>query len=250
MARKHPAAKTPPAQSFETAMVLAAGLGTRMRPLSEARPKCLLPVAGRATLDRVLDQLENAGVRRSVVNLHYKGRMIERHLASRVRPEITFSDEGSEILDTGGGIAKALHHFAGGPFFAINAISLWRDGNGNSLARMAGMFDPTAMDALLLLHPTTTAIGYPGSGDFTMTADGRLARRGERELAPFVFTGAQILHPALFEGCPKGRFSLNLLYDRARAAGRLFGLRHEGAWMNLKTPDGLAAAERTLGAGG
>ena len=230
----------------KTAMLLAAGYGMRMRPLSDERPKCLLPVAGRATIDRALDHLESAGVETVVVNLHYKAAMIRAHLADRDSPRLVFSDESEGLLDTGGGVARALGALGPKPFFAVNAISLWSDAGANSLHRLAETFAPDSMDALLLLHGVATAIGYDGVGDFQIAADGGLARRQQGETAAHVFIGVQILRPELFRGCPAGPFSLNLLYDQAQAAGRLFGLRHDGAWMNLKTPDALAAAERAL----
>ncbi len=231
----------------KTAMVLAAGLGTRMRPLSEARPKCLLPVAGRATLDRVLDRLEAAGVDTVVINLHYKGDLIRAHLAGRTRPDVVFSDESEVILDTGGGVARMLETLGPAPFLVVNAISLWTDAGRAALDRLADAFEPARMDALLLLHPVATAIGYQGDGDFEIAADGGLRRRQPGKTASHVFTGAQILRPEIFQGAPEGAFSLNLLYDRAGARGRLFGLVHDGAWMNLKTPEALAAADRALG---
>ena len=230
----------------KTAMVLAAGLGTRMRPLSDERPKSLLPVAGRAPLDRVLDRLAEAGVARAVVNLHYKAEMVRRHLAGRDRPGIVFSDETEALLDTGGGVARALPLLGPGPLLVVNGISLWQDEAGDSLARLAGAFAPAAMDALLLLHPAASAVGYEGDGDFAMAGDGRLSRRPQGGRAPYVFIGVQMLRRELFDDVPAGAFSLNLLYDRAAAAGRLYGLEHRGRWLNLKTPAALAAAEQAL----
>ena len=230
----------------KTAMVLAAGLGTRMRPLSDERPKCLLPVAGRAPLDRVLDRLAEAGVARAVVNLHYKAEAIRRHLAARRRPEVVFSDETDALLDTGGGVARALPLLEGEALLVVNAIALWRDDGVASLHRLAAAFAPERTDALLLVHPTHTAVAYDGAGDFAMAEDGRLRRRREAERVPFVFMGVQMLRRALFEDAPDGAFSLNRLYDRAAAAGRLHGLAHRGAWVHLKTPAALAAAEEML----
>lgn len=227
-------------------MVLAAGLGMRMRPLSESVPKCLLPVAGRRPLDRALDRLAAAGIEAAVVNLHYRAETVRRHLAPRAAPRIIFSDESHQLLDTGGGVAKALPLLGRRPFIAVNAIALWLDDGEDSLARLARGFDPARMDALLLVHPRTTAVGYDGAGDFLLDSDGRLVRRPAAGEADFVFTGVQVLRPELFAGAPAGPFSLNLLYDRAAAAGRLFGLRHRGTWVHLKTPAALAAAERAL----
>lgn len=230
----------------KTAMVLAAGLGTRMRPLSDERPKSLLPVAGRATLDRVLDRLAAAGVARAVVNLHYKADMVRRHLADRRTPEVVFSDETDALLDTGGGVAYALPLLDLGPLLVVNGISLWQDDGEDALRRLAAAFRPEAMDALLLLYPAADVVGYDGAGDFAMDAAGRLSRRPEGGRAPYVFIGVQMLRRELFDEVPPGAFSLNLLYDRAAATGRLFGLVHRGRWLNLKTPAALAAAERAL----
>ena len=232
----------------DSAMILAAGLGQRMRPLSDRRPKPLLPIAGQSIIDHALDRLSKTGVRRVVVNLHYKSALIRRHLAKRESPEIVFSDESQALLDTGGGVAKALPMVAADYFFVVNGVSLWFDGMQDTLGLLAQRFDPAAMDALLLLHATAAAIGYHGVGDFLMHPDGRLQRRAESTVAPFVFTGVQVLSSALFCDCPTGAFSLNRLYDRAAEADRLYGLRHDGDWMNLKTPDGLVAAERAVGA--
>jgi MurNAc alpha-1-phosphate uridylyltransferase len=228
------------------AMVLAAGLGLRMRAVSTTLPKPLISVGGQALIDRTLDRLADAGIERAVVNLHYKGDAIRAHLARRTVPAIVFSDESDRLLETGGGVAKALPLLGEGAFLVVNSDIVWRDALGNSLKELARQFDETAMDALLLLQPTVGAIGYSGAGDFRLCPEGRLLRRDEREVAPFVFTGVQILHPRLFAGCPAGPFSLNLLYDRAIAAGRLYGLRHQGDWMDVGTPDGLKAAEAAL----
>ena len=232
----------------ETAMVLAAGRGTRMAPLGDDRPKPLLQVAGRSLIDRALDRLAAAGVKRAVVNLHHKGEMIRGHLQNRRDLEITFSDETGDLLETGGGVAKALPLLGTGAFYVVNADALWFDGMKDTLQRLARRFDPARMDAILLLNPTVGAIGYPGMGDYVMWPDGALTRREETQVSPFVFTGVQILTPDLFAACPSGAFSLNLLYDRAEEAGRLFGLRHEGDWMCINTPTGLEAADQALAA--
>lgn len=228
------------------AMVLAAGLGLRLRPLTLDRPKALVEVAGRTLIDRTLDRLDQAGVARAVVNLHYKGTLLRRALAARTRPEIVFSDESEALLDTGGGTLKALSQFAGEPFFAINCDIVWRDARENSLARLARAFDPDRMEALLLMQPTVGAVGYEGMGDFQIDPLGRLTRRDTREVAPYVFTGVQILHPRLFAKAAPGVFSLNRLYDQAAEDRRLYGLVHEGDWIDVGTPAGLAAAEAHL----
>jgi len=226
-------------------MVLAAGLGLRMRPITETRPKPLVELAGRTLLDRALDALAAAGVEHAVVNTHYLGAMIEAHLARRTRPRIALSPE-DELLETGGGVARALDRLGDAPFYVVNADIAWTDGAVPALDRLAAAWRDAAMDALLLLHPTEAATGYDGSGDFFLAEDGTLTRRGAAARAPFVFTGVQILHPRLFAGAPAGRFSLTVLYDRARAAGRLAGIVHDGGWHHIGTPAGLAEAEARL----
>jgi N-acetyl-alpha-D-muramate 1-phosphate uridylyltransferase len=231
-----------------TAMVLAAGLGERMRPLTERLPKPLIEVAGKSLVDHVLDRLADAGVERAVVNVHHLADRIERHLAGRTRPDIVISDERAALLDTGGGVVKALPLLGGEPFFHVNSDTIWIDGVKPNLERLAEAFDPARMDALLLLAPSAGSIGYGGRGDFTMAADGRLERRTERDVAPFVYAGAAILRPELFEGAPAGAFPLTLLFDRAAMAGRLHGLRLEGVWMHVGTPDAIAKAEAAIAA--
>jgi MurNAc alpha-1-phosphate uridylyltransferase len=231
-------------------MILAAGRGTRMGSLTENRPKPLLQVGDRAIINHAVARLAGAGVRRLVVNLHHKGEMIRKHLIAACDgsgPELAFSVE-DELLETGGGIANALGLLGDAPFYAANGDVIWLDSGEDSLLRLAARFDPAEMDALLLLQPCVNAVGYRGRGDFLMDAAGRLTRRPETGMAPFVFTGVQLLSPALFDDCPAGAFSLNRLYDRAIEAGRLFGLRHEGIWLELNTPEGIAAAEAALAA--
>lgn len=229
------------------AMVLAAGLGTRMRPLTEYMPKPLVPVYGRALVDHVLDALAMAGVEDAVVNVHHLADMLEEHLAKRHgRPRITISDERDTLLETGGGVRRALPLLGPGPFIAINSDTIWIEGTHPNLLRLAEAFDPREMDALLLLAASATSIGYDGLGDFNMDAFGRLSRRGERQVAPFIYAGAAILKPELFEGTPEGAFSLNLIFDRAMARGRLFGLRLEGTWMHVGTPQAIALAEEAI----
>ena len=229
----------------KTAMVLAAGLGQRMRPLSDSKPKALIEVAGRSLLDRALDRLEAAGVERCIVNVHHLAPLMERHLAARRSPAIVLSPE-AELLETGGGVKKALPLLGGEPFFVVNCDALWLDGPLQMLHRLARSFDPARMDILLLLHPTVIAHGYDGAGDYFMEADGALRRRREERLAPFVYAGAQILTPAAFAGSPDGKFSLRLLYDRAEEAGRLFGMRHDGEWYHVGTPEAVSATEELL----
>ena len=228
------------------AMVLAAGLGARMRPLTDRMPKPLVAVAGRALIDHVLDRLAGAGVERAVVNVHYLADQLERHLAARKKPKITISDERGLLLGTGGAVVKALPELGDAPFFHINSDTIWIDGVKPNLTRLAEAFDAARMDAALLLAPTAGSVGYAWRGDFAFAADGRLRRRAEREVAPFVFAGAAILAPALFKDAPKGEFPLTDLFDRAAEQGRLFGLRLEGLWMHVGTPDAIALAENAI----
>jgi len=226
-------------------MVLAAGLGTRMRPLTARRPKPLVEVAGKALLDHVLDRLEDAGVETAVVNVHYLAEMIAHHLSARAKPHIELSDERGLLLGTGGGVVKALPLLGNGPFFHLNSDTVWIEGPRPNLIRLAEAFDAQTMDGLLLLAPTTS-IGYDGFGDYAMAPDGLLRRRNEREVAPFVYAGAAILTAALFAGAPSGDFSLTTLFDRAEQAGRLHGLRLDGLWMHVGTPDAIGAAEAAI----
>ncbi len=228
------------------AIVLAAGLGTRMRPYNGHIPKPLVEIGGKSLIDYALDRLADAGVQRAVVNVHHLADAVERHLASRRRPQIVISDERGTLLGTGGGIAKALPQLGDEPFFLVNSDTVWLDGVKPNFARLAEAFDPQAMDALLLLAPTTASIGYTGRGDFAMLPDGRLRRRGENQVVPFVYAGAALLAPALFADAPAGAFPLTLLFDRAGLSGRLFGLRLEGLWMHVGTPEAVAAAEAAL----
>ena len=227
------------------AMVLAAGRGERLRPLTDSLPKPLIEVGGKALIDHALDRLAEAGVTLAVVNLWHLGALIEAHLAGRGEPNIAFTRE-PERLDTGGGVANALALLGDDPFYVVNGKLLWRDGERSALARLADAWDGGAMDGLLLMVPRERAGGYGGSGDFFLDGGGVVARPEPGAPAPLVFTGIQILHPRLFEGAPAGAFSLNLLYDRGLAAGRLFGLVHDGGWYHVATPEGLAEAETWL----
>ena len=240
-------ADTKPNFMLQRVMVLAAGLGERMRPITDTLPKPLIELRGRTLLDSILDRAEAAGVPEAVVNLHYLGEMIEARLAqrSRPRPRISFSREETR-LETGGGVCKALSLLGAEAFFVINGDVSWLDGHTPALVRLAAAWNEKEMDALLLLHPTAFAVGYAGIGDFVLAPDGRMRRRRESEVAPFVFTGIQILHPRLFEDAPEGPFSLNLIYDKAGAAERLWGLRHDGEWFHIGTPEGLREVEDAL----
>ena len=232
--------------SPKRAMVLAAGLGTRMRAFSWQIPKPLVQVGGKPLIDYVLDRLAEQGVERTVVNVHHLADQIERHLAGRARPQIVFSDERAELLGTAGGVVKALPQLGDAPFFHVNSDTIWIDGVKPNLGRLAAAFEASRMDALLLVAPTATSIGYTGRGDFAMGPDGVLTRRGEREVVPFVYAGAAILTPSFFAGAPAGAFSMSPLFDRAADAQRLCGLRLDGVWMHVGTPDAIKAAEEAI----
>jgi MurNAc alpha-1-phosphate uridylyltransferase len=182
----------------------------------------------------------------AVVNVHHLADQIERHLAQRQHPQIVISDERNELLGTGGGVVKALPELGAEPFFHVNSDTIWIDGVKPNLGRLAAAFNPARMDALLLLAPAASSIGYSGRGDFLMASDGRLARRGEREVVPFVYAGAAILTPSFFAGAPAGAFSMSPLFDRAAEAERLCGLRLDGVWMHVGTPDAVKAAEEAI----
>ena len=230
------------------AMVLAAGLGTRMRPLTDIMPKPLVKVAGKTLIDHTLDKLAAAGVKTAVVNVHYLADQIERHLAKRKKPRIVISDERGLLLGTGGGVAKALPLLGDAPFFHVNSDTLWIDGETPNLTRLAEAFDAKTMDVLLLLAPAKGSIGYGGSGDFSLHADGRLVARVADTQAPLVYAGAAILAPTLFQQAPAGAFSLTALFERAAAKGRLHGLKLDGRWMHVGSPDAIAAAEAAIAA--
>ncbi|KIL97437.1 Nucleotidyl transferase possibly involved in threonylcarbamoyladenosine formation [Paramagnetospirillum magnetotacticum MS-1] len=225
------------------AMVLAAGLGLRMRPITLTTPKPLVSVAGRTMLDRALDHVERAGIDDIVVNTHWLADKVVEHLAGR--GEITLSHE-PDLLETGGGVAKALSHLGHGSFYVVNSDIIWTDGKVPALTRLARMWNPDRMDALLLLQPVERAVGYEGKGDFFLDGADVPHRRGEAPSAPHLFSGVQVLHHRLFEGAPEGKFSLNVLYDRAAEQRRLFGLVHDGNWYHVGTPQALPEVERLL----
>lgn len=236
------------------AMVLAAGLGTRMRPITEHTPKPLVAVGGRTMLDFCLDGLGAAGVDTVVVNIHHLPARMRAHLAARrAGPRVIVSDESDALLDSGGGVVKALPDLIdpaapGRPFVVMNADTIWIDGPRPNLVRLIEAFDPAKSDFLLLLAPSTSSVGYDGRGDFHMDTEGRLARRQPLEVAPFVYAGAFVTTPASFTAAPAGPFSLNRLWDRAIEAGRLNGLRLEGTWMHVGTPGAIGEAEAALAA--
>lgn len=228
-----------------TAMVLAAGFGRRMLPLTETVPKPLVPLGGRPLIDHVLGRLGEAGVARAVVNLHYLGDRLAAHLATRQAPAVVLSDERDALLDTGGGLARALPLLGAAPFYVHNSDTVWLEREPN-LARLAEAFLPERMDALLLLAPAAGSLGYAGLGDYALGSDGRIARRRAALPVPHVFAGVSIAHPRLLSDAPHGAFPLTRLWDRAEAAGRLYGLLLRGEWMHIGTPQALAEAEARL----
>lgn len=232
-----------------TAMLLAAGLGVRMRPLTDDRPKPMLHVAGKPMIDHALDKLVAAGVKRAVVNLHYKGEVIESHLKDRRDIEIVFSHE-ADILETGGGVKHALPLLGNDPIFCINTDLVWTDGaNGNALQAMASTWDSTRMDVMLLLKPLAEAVGFdPIRGDYFMDADGKVHGRQDPPPRPFVFIGTQIVKPSLYAPIADAKFSNLVIFDAAEQAGRLHGALHQGGAYHAGTPDDLAHVNRLLAA--
>ena len=226
-------------------MIMAAGFGTRMRPLTDDRPKPLVTVRGRTLLDHALDRLVAAGVTMVVINLHYRAQQVKDHLAARRDIEIHYSME-EEILGTGGGVVKALPQFEGEPFFVLNSDSVWVEGYVAPLIAMQRLWDPERMDGLLLLAAMTTAMGYEGRGDFLLDVHGHIARVPELTSSPFAYPGVQIVHPRLFADAPQGSFSTNVMWDRAIAKGRLYGIRLEGVWIHVGTPEARQEAEGYL----
>ncbi|HUE78443.1 MAG TPA: nucleotidyltransferase family protein [Sphingomicrobium sp.] len=231
----------------DTAMVMAAGLGKRMRPLTASKPKPLIEVAGKPLLDHVFDRLRAVGVKKVVVNVHYLADVLQAHLArSADGLEVTISDEREQLLETGGGLVRAQSLIDCDPFFAINSDNLWIDGPGDTLRLLASHWDSAKMDALLLLVPQARAMNHGGLGDFHMDRVGHLRRRGRSRVAPFVYTGVQIVSKALLADAPQGPFSTNLLWDRAIAAGRCFGAVHQGLWFDVGNPQSIRATEQVL----
>ncbi len=228
-----------------TAMILAAGFGKRMRPITDTIPKPLVPVLGQPMLGTIIDQLKASGFDRIVVNGFYLKEQIRDFLENKNDASLVFSEEDS-ILETGGGVTLALPKLGDNPFVVINGDVCWLDGAEPALDRLVEHWDESKMDALLLLHPTSSAIGYEGNGDFTMNPEGYLARKNESDPAPFVYAGIQILHPKLFKDAPEGAFSLNEIFDKALADNRLCGLKHDGEWFHVGTPEGLIEVEGIL----
>lgn len=232
----------------KSAMVLSAGYGKRMRPLTDDTPKPMLALDGKPLIGHVMDRLAAAGVERAVVNLHYLGDRIRSYLAQENRLEVVFTEE-AELLETGGGVRNALApltELGTRPFYVVNADAFWLDGYEDTLMRLAREWKDDIMDGLLLLQGAAESHGYTGRGDFIADPDGRLVRRPEMEIAPWLFAGVQILHPRLFDDSPSGAWSLNLLFDKAIEAARLYGVIHDGEWFHIGTPDGLEEAEAFL----
>jgi MurNAc alpha-1-phosphate uridylyltransferase len=230
----------------EAAMVFAAGLGARMRPITDGRPKPLIKVAGKALIDHCLDRFAEAGVARAIVNVHWLADQVEAHLAPRKHPAIVISDEREKLLDQGGGIKRALPLLGDAPFFLCNTDAFWIEGPRSNLRRLAAAFDPERMDAALLVASTAGAVGVDWPGDFSFDADGRLAPREDRHVAPFVYTGVGIIKPELFAGEQPDVFRLAPFFFKAARKGRLYGLRLDGLWLHVGRPDSIAEAERAI----
>ncbi|MFM2371593.1 MAG: hypothetical protein RIS85_1315 [Pseudomonadota bacterium] len=230
----------------DVAMVLSAGLGKRMRPLTATRPKPLVQVAGKPLIDHCLDKLDEAGVARAVVNVHYLPDAMEAHLARRATPQIAISDEREQLLETGGGMVKALPLIGSDPFFALNSDNIWLDGPRDVFQHLSNNWDAEQMDALLLLVPHARAFNYRGKGDFHMDPMGRISRRRTGRVAPFIYSGIQIVSHRLLRDAPDGAFSTTRLWDRAIAEGRLYGLSHLGLWYEVGEPQMIAPTEAAL----
>lgn len=232
----------------DTAMVMAAGLGKRMRPLTATRPKPLVPVNGKPLIDYSLDGLVAAGVTKAVVNVHYLPEPLEAHLRKYKRLEITVSDERELLLETGGGMVKA-HHLLPDPFFCINSDNIWLDGPRNAFAELSAAWNPAEMDALVLVVRHPSACNYSGMGDFNLDPLGRVSRRRPGRIAPFIYTGIQLVSHRLLRDAPEGPFSTNVLWSRAIEEGRLYGIVHTGLWFEVGTPEAIAPTEAALSGG-
>lgn len=232
----------------DTAMILAAGLGKRMRPLTASQPKPMVRVAGKPLIDHALDRLAEAGVARAVVNVHYLADALEAHVVARGVPAVTISDERVLLLETGGGMVKALPSLPD-PFFALNADNIWLDGPKNAFHDLSRRWNPEIMDALLLVVPHARAENFRGPGDFHMDARGRLSRRQPGRIAPFIYTGIQLVSHRLLREAPEGPFSTNILWNRAMAEGRLFGISFTGLWFEVGTPQAIRPTEEALTGG-
>ncbi len=234
---------------IDTAMLMAAGLGKRMRPLTATRPKPLVKVAGKALMDHALDRLAAGGIKTVVVNVHYLADTVEAHLKTRKDMDFRISDERAKLLETGGGLIHARPLLGDKPFLCANSDNLWIDGPAETLGMMQRLWDPERMDALLLLVPLARANCHSGPGDFHMDANGRLTRRKTAHVAPFVFTGVQILSPSLLVDPPADVFSTNIFWNRAIEAGRLYGAVHQGLWFDVGTPQAIPVVESMIAHG-
>lgn len=232
----------------DTAMVMAAGLGRRMLPLTERLPKPMVPVAGKPLIDHALDRLAEAGIARAVVNVHYLPEAVEAHVGARTAPQVTISDERELLLETGGGMVKA-EALLPDPFFCVNSDNVWLDGPRNAFDELSNAWDPARMDGLLLLSRHTSACNFRGKGDFHMDGHGRLSRRRSGRIAPFIFTGIQLVSKRLLRDAPSGPFSTNVLWDRAIEHGRLFGVVFTGLWFEVGTPEAIRPTEAALAGG-
>ncbi|MEQ1698347.1 MAG: nucleotidyltransferase family protein [Hyphomicrobiaceae bacterium] len=228
------------------AFVLAAGLGKRMRHLTHDIPKPMVPLNGIPLIDRVLDRIAAEGIARAVVNVHYMADALEAHLAARTAPAITISNERGLLLETGGGVIKAWPHLGTSPFLIHNSDSVWIERATQNLASLSAAWNPDTMDSLMLLAPLADSLGYDGDGDFDLAPSGQLSRRKPGTKAPYVFAGVSIAHPRMFDGAPSGAFSLNKVWDKSIAQGRVYGVRLDGIWMHVGTPEAVTEAERRM----
>ena len=232
----------------DTAMVMAAGMGKRMRPLTATQPKPMVRVSGKPLIDHTLDRLADAGVSKAVVNVHYLADALEAHVLERKSPAIIISDEREVLLETGGGMIKALEHLPD-PFFCLNSDNIWLDGPRNAFHELSARWNADEMDALLLVVPHSRAVNFNGKGDFHLDALGRITRRKSGRIAPFIYTGIQIVSHRLLREAPDGKFSTNILWNRALEEGRLFGLPFNGLWFEVGTPDAIRPTEEALASG-
>lgn len=233
-------------QSITKAMVMAAGYGKRMRPLTDNLPKPLIEVAGKLLIDHVLDRLSEAGVQTTVVNVHYKAELVRAHMVTRREPKIIISDETDELLETGGGVKKALSELGPDPFLVCNSDAFWIEEGVSNMDRLIATWDDEKMDALILVAPVDRTVGFTGRGDFHLDEAGRLSRRGLDEDAPLMMAGVHIMAPRLLEGAPEGPFSTNILWDKAAAQGRLYGCRLDGLWLHASSYSDLQEIEDTV----
>jgi MurNAc alpha-1-phosphate uridylyltransferase len=226
-------------------MVMAAGLGKRMRPLTASQPKPMVRVGGKPLIDHALDRLNDAGVEKAVVNVHYLADSLEAHLGSRGAPKVVISDERGELLETGGGMVKAQPQLPD-PFFCLNADNIWIDGPRSAFADLSARWNPEEMDALLLLVSHARAVNFDGTGDFYMDPRGKIRRRVQGRIAPFIYTGIQLVSHRLLRDAPEGKFSTNVLWNRAIEEGRLYGVSFTGLWFEVGTPDAIRPTEDAL----